>query len=91
MSLGLALWILVAPAADWSWTILDGPFDSAVRCEARREARLDADHTLCARLPVMRHHEGSEATRGHAPARPYPWGHVGPPASLRLASSQQVL
>jgi hypothetical protein len=54
MSLGLALWILVAPAADWSWTILDGPFDSAVRCEARREARLDADHTLCARLPVMR-------------------------------------
>ena len=62
MSLGLALWILVAPAADWSWTILDGPFDSAVWCEARREARLDADHTLCARLPVMRHHEGSEAT-----------------------------
>ena len=62
MSLRLALWILVAPAADWSWTILDGPFDSAVRCEARREARLDADRTLCARLPVMRHHEGSEAT-----------------------------
>ena len=60
MSLGLALWILVAPAADWSWTILDGPFDSAVRCEAR----LDADHTLCARLPVMRHHEGSEGDRG---------------------------
>ena len=62
MSLGLALWILVAPAADWSWAILDGPFDSAVRCEARREARLDAPHTLCARLPVKLHHEGSEAT-----------------------------
>ena len=57
MSLALAFWILVAPAADWSWTILDGPFDSAVRCEARRGARLDADHTLCARLPVLLHHE----------------------------------
>jgi len=62
MSLGLALWILVAPAADWSWTILDGPFDSAVRCEARRESRLDADYTLCSRLPVMLHHDASEAT-----------------------------
>jgi hypothetical protein len=50
MSLGLALWILVAPAPDWSWAVLDGPFESAVTCEARREARLDADHTLCARL-----------------------------------------
>jgi hypothetical protein len=50
MSLGLALWILIAPAPDWSWVILDGPFESAGTCEARREARLDADHTLCARL-----------------------------------------
>ena len=64
MSLGLALWILIAPAADWSWAILDGPFDSAARCEARREARLDADQTLCARLPVMRPHDGSEGDRG---------------------------
>jgi hypothetical protein len=62
MSLGLALWILVAPAADWSWTILDGPFDSAVRCEARRESRLDSEYILCARLPVTLHHEASEAT-----------------------------
>jgi hypothetical protein len=46
MSLALALWIVVAPAADWSWIILDGPFDSAVRCEARRAARLDADHSF---------------------------------------------
>ena len=28
MSLALALWIVVIPAADWSWTIVDGPFDS---------------------------------------------------------------
>src|SRR4030095_335869 len=49
MSLGLALWILVAPAADWSWTILDGPFDLAVRCDARREARLPGDATPGAR------------------------------------------
>lgn len=60
--LGLTLWILVAPAADWSWTILDGPFDLVVRCEARREARLDATHTLCARLPVRRQYQSSEAT-----------------------------
>jgi hypothetical protein len=59
MSLALALWILVVPAADWSWTILDGPFESAVTCEARRGARLDADYTLCAKLPMMRHHEYS--------------------------------
>jgi hypothetical protein len=50
MSLGLALWILVARPRTWSWAILDGPFESAGTCEARREARLDADHTLCVRL-----------------------------------------
>jgi len=62
MSLGLALWILVVPAADWSWTILDGPFDSAVSCEARRGARLDADNTLCARLPT--HHQEDSPPSG---------------------------
>jgi hypothetical protein len=67
MSLAMALWILVAPAADWSWTILDGPFDSAVRCEARRGTRLDAEHTLCARLPLMQHHEDAPPS-GRVPA-----------------------
>jgi hypothetical protein len=62
MSLALALWILVAPASDWSWTILDGPFESAPTCERRRGARLDAEHTVCARLPPVEHGE-------HAPAR----------------------
>ncbi len=50
MSLALALWILVAPTPDWSWTILDGPFESAETCEARQEARLDAGRTMCVRL-----------------------------------------
>ena len=68
MSLGLALWILVAPAADWSWTILDGPFDSAVTCEARRGARLDADNTLCARLPAPPHQEYSPPSGGRVPS-----------------------
>jgi hypothetical protein len=69
MSLALALWILVAPTADWSWTILDGPFDSAMTCEARREARLDASNTLCARLPTMRP-EYSPPSSGGVPS----WG-----------------
>ena len=63
MSLGLALWILVAPAADWSWTILDGPFDSVVSCEARRGARLDTNNTLCARLPTHRHEDSPPSSR----------------------------
>jgi len=70
MSLGLALWILVAPAADWSWTIVDGPFDSVVTCEARRGARLDADNTLCARLPTMHHQDNSPPSGGRIPS----WG-----------------
>jgi hypothetical protein len=67
MSLALALWILVAPAADWSWTILDGPFESAGTCERRRGARLDAEHTVCARLPLMGHGEHA-LPPGRAPA-----------------------
>jgi hypothetical protein len=67
MSLALALWILVAPAADWSWTILDGPFESAGTCERRRGARLDAEHTVCARLPLMGHGEHAPPP-GRAPA-----------------------
>jgi hypothetical protein len=66
MSVTLALWILVAPAADWSWTILDGPFDSAVSCETRRGARLDANSTLCARLSTG-HQEDSPAS-GQVPS-----------------------
>jgi hypothetical protein len=57
MSLALALWILVAPAGEWSWTILDGPFESAGTCERRRGTRLDADQTVCAKLPAMGHDE----------------------------------
>jgi hypothetical protein len=72
MSLALALWILVAPAADWSWTILDGPFESAGTCERRRGARLDAEHTVCARLPSMGHGEHA-LPPGRAPA-PSPCG-----------------
>jgi hypothetical protein len=67
MSLALALWILVAPAADWSWTILDGPFESAGTCERRRGARLDADYTVCARLPMTHHGEPSPPS-GRAPS-----------------------
>jgi len=70
MNLGLAIWILLAPAADWSWTILDGPFESAKTCEARREARLDANSTLCARLPTMQHQEYPQPSRGRVPS----WG-----------------
>lgn len=70
MNLALALWILLAPAADWSWTILDGPFESAMTCEARREARLDADTTLCARLPTMRHQEYTPPSSDRVPS----WG-----------------
>ena len=62
MSVTLALWILVAPAANWSWTILDGPFDSAVSCETRRGARLDANNTLCARLPTHHQHDSSPSS-----------------------------
>ena len=67
MSFTLALWILVAPAADWSWTILDGPFDSAMSCETRRGARLDANNTLCATLPTHRH-EDSPPSSGQVPS-----------------------
>jgi hypothetical protein len=62
MSVTLALWILVAPAANWSWTILDGPFDSVVSCETRRGTRLDANNTLCARLPT--HQRDSSPSSG---------------------------
>jgi hypothetical protein len=67
MGLTLALWILVAPAADWSWTILDGPFDSAASCEMRRGARLDANNTLCARL-VTHHQQYSPSSSGQVPS-----------------------
>jgi hypothetical protein len=68
MSLALALWIVVIPAADWSWTIVNVPFDSAVTCEARRGARLDANHTLCARLPTMQYHDYSPPSSGRVPS-----------------------
>jgi len=79
MNLGLAIWILLAPAADWSWTILDGPFESAKTCEARREARLDANNTLCARLPTMQHQEDTPPSSGRVPS----WGTGGLAVSTR--------
>ena len=50
MSLLLAVWVLVAPGEDWSWTITGGPFSSYEQCEAGRAERLDRGHVICTRL-----------------------------------------
>ena len=53
MSLGLALWILVAPldlAGEWGWTIIAGPYESAAECRDAKASRLDGARLLCAQL-----------------------------------------
>lgn len=53
MTLGLALWILVAPLDlpnVWGWTIIDGPFETEEQCERVKENRLDLDRVLCTEL-----------------------------------------
>ena len=68
VEIGLALWILLAPAGlvvdHPGWPLRFG----VVTCEARRGARLDADNTLCARLPATPHQEYSPPSDGRVPS-----------------------
>jgi len=53
VSLGLALWILLAPLdapGQWGWTIIGGPYESGEKCQEALAARLDQGRILCAPL-----------------------------------------